>query len=84
MHLDVWHPHHDVAATTHAILETLREPLNDELLEAKEALRQLGYSVRRLYKKADSLLFMIREKTGRLRFSKNGTDGYLRNHRKLA
>jgi len=38
------------------------------------------HSVRR----ADSLPFTIREKTGGLRFSKPGLDEYFRNHRKLA
>ena len=82
MHLDMWHPHHDIVATDHAILEMLREPSNDELLTAKEASRRLGYSVRWLYKNADSLPFTIREKTGRLRFSKHGLDEYLRKHKK--
>jgi hypothetical protein len=84
MHNDPWHPRHEILRTGHAILETVREPLNDELLDAKEAAHRLGYSVRWLYKNADSLPFTIREKTGRLHFSKLGLDEYLRNQRKPA
>src|SRR5215813_12002626 len=75
MHQDVWHPHH-------AILAAVTEPANDELLDAKEASRRMGYSTRWLYNNADSLPFTIRQKSGRLRFSKQGLDAYLREHRK--
>src|SRR5215831_21228264 len=49
MHRDPWHPRHELLRTGNEILETVREPLNDELLDAKEASRRLGYSVRWLY-----------------------------------
>ena len=86
MHQDKWHPHHKILATDQKLLATVTEQANanDELLDAKEASRRLGYSVRWLYKNADSLPFTIREKTGRLRFSKHGLDEYLRNHGKPA
>ena len=78
--------HHEILATDQKVLATVTEQANanDELLDAKEASRRLGYSVRWLYKNADSLPFTIREKTGRLRFSKHGLDEYLRNHKKPA
>ena len=75
MHQDVWHPHH-------AILAAVTEPANDELLDAKEASRRMGYSTRWLYNNADSLPFTIRQKSGRLRFSKRGLEKYLRDHQK--
>src|SRR5215831_18516694 len=75
MHQDKWHPHH-------AILSAVTEPPNDELLDAKEASRRMGYSTRWLYNNADSLPFTIRQKSGRLRFSKHGLENYLRTHRK--
>src|SRR5215813_7148766 len=75
MHQDKWHPHH-------AILAAVTEPANDVLLDAKEASRRMGYSTRWLYNNADSLPFTIRQKNGRLRFSKQGLDAYLREHRK--
>src|SRR5262245_56320595 len=71
IHQDTWHPHH-------AIVSALTELPNDELLDAKEASRRMGYSTRWLYKNADSLPFTIRQKSGRLRFSKHGLDKYLR------
>ena len=66
MHQDKWHPHHKILATDQKVLATVTEQANanDELLDAKEASRRLGYSVRWLYKNADSLPFTIREKTG--------------------
>jgi hypothetical protein len=75
IHLDTWNPHH-------AILAAVTEPANDELLDAKEASRRLGYSTRWMYNNADSLPFTIRQKSGRLRFSKRGLEKYLRDHRK--
>jgi hypothetical protein len=75
MHEDKWHPHH-------AIISALTERPNDELLDAKEASRRMGYSTRWLYNNADSLPFTIRQKSGRLRFSKHGLENYLRTHRK--
>ena len=74
MHLDQWHPHHRILSTDHAILTAVTERPNhgDELLDAKEAARRMGYSQRWLYKNADSLPFTIRQKSGRLRFSKHG------------
>src|SRR5262245_4606685 len=75
MHNDLWHPHH-------AILAAVTEPANDELLDAKEASRRMGFSTRWLYNNADSLPFTIRQKSGRLRFSKHGLEKYLRDHRK--
>jgi hypothetical protein len=86
MHLDKWHPHHRILSTDHAILTAVTERPNDgdELLDAKEAARRMGYSPRWLYKNADSLPFTIRQKNGRLRFSKHGLENYLRNHRKQA
>ena len=75
LHQDKWHPHH-------AILAAVTELANDELLDAKEASRRMGYSTRWLYNNADSLPFTIRQKSGRLRFSKNGLETYLKNHRK--
>ena len=75
IHQDQWHPHH-------AIVTALTEPANDELLDAKEASRRMGYSTRWLYNNADSLPFTIRQKSGRLRFSKHGLDKYLKEHRK--
>jgi len=86
MHQDKWHPHHKILAIDQKVLATVTEQANanDEPLGAKEASRQLGYSVRWLYKNADSLPFTIREKTGRLRFSKHGLDEYLRKHKKPA
>jgi hypothetical protein len=75
IHTDQWHPHH-------AIVSALTEPANDELLDAKEASRRMGYSTRWLYNNADSLPFTIRQKSGRLRFSKHGLDNYLKSHRK--
>ena len=77
IHQDKWHPHH-------AILAAVTEPANDELLDAKEASRRLGFSTRWLYNNADSLPFTIRQKTGRLRFSKHGLEKYLRDQRKRA
>ena len=50
----------------------------DRLLDAKEASKQLGFSVRWLYTHADELPFTRRQKTGRLRFSKYGIDEWLR------
>jgi hypothetical protein len=44
----------------------------------------MGYSTRWLYNNADSLPFTIRQKSGRLRFSKHGLDAYLKNRRKRA
>ena len=76
-HQDKWHPHH-------AILAAVTEPANDVLLDVKEASRRMGYSTRWLYNNADSLPFTIRQKSGRLRFSKHGLDKYLRNTRKTA
>jgi hypothetical protein len=75
MHQDKWHPHH-------RIVSALTERLNDELLDAKEASRRMGYSTRWLYNNADSLPFTIRQKSGRLRFSKNGLENYLKSRRK--
>ena len=75
IHQDQWHPHH-------AIVSALTEPANDELLDAKEASRRMGYSTRWLYNNADSLPFTIRQKSGRLRFSKHGLDKYLKDRRK--
>jgi hypothetical protein len=66
------------------IVAALTERTNDELLDAREASRRMGYSTRRLDKNADSLPFTIRQKSGKLRFSKHGLDEYLRNHRKPA
>lgn len=77
MHQDRWHPHH-------AILSAVMQRSNDELLDAKEASRRMGYSTRWLYNNADSLPFTIRQKSGRLRFSKNGLENYLKDHRKQA
>ena len=77
IHQDKWHPHH-------AILAAVTEPANDELLDAKEVSRRLGFSTRWLYNNADSLPFTIRQKTGRLRFSKHGLEKYLREQRKRA
>src|SRR5215510_14131503 len=77
IHQDKWHPHH-------AILAAVTEPTNDELLDAKEASRRLGFSTRWLYNNADSLPFTIRQKSGRLRFSKHGLEKYLREQRKRA
>jgi hypothetical protein len=74
-HQDKWHPHH-------AIVSVLNEKANDELLDAKEASRRMGYSTRWLYNNADSLPFTIRQKNGRLLFSKHGLDEYLRSHQK--
>jgi hypothetical protein len=75
MHQDKWHPHHK-------IVSAVTELQDEELLDAKEASRRMGYSTRWLYKNADSLPFTIRQKSGRLRFSKHGLENYLRNHRK--
>jgi hypothetical protein len=75
IHEDRWHPHH-------AIISALSERQNDELLDAKEASRRMGYSTRWLYNNADSLPFTIRQKSGRLRFSKIGLENYLKTHRK--
>lgn len=75
IHQDPWHPHH-------ALIHALEEPPNDELLDAKEASRRMGYSTRWLYNNADSLPFTIRQDSGRLRFSKHGLDKYLRDHQK--
>src|SRR5262245_33217297 len=77
MHEDKWHPHH-------RIICALREQPNDELLDAKEASRRMGYSTRWLYNNADSLPFTIRQKNGRLRFSKHELENYLKNQRKQA
>jgi hypothetical protein len=77
LHSDLWHPHH-------AILAAVTEPANDELLDAKEAARRMGFSTRWLYNNADSLPFTIRQKSGRLRFSKHGLEKYMRDHRKQA
>src|SRR5262249_21095479 len=74
MHHDKWHPHH-------AILSAVTERANDELLDAKETSRRMGYSTRWLYNNADSLPFTIRQKSGRLRFSKHGLEEYLKDHR---
>src|SRR5215813_3624998 len=73
IHQDPWHPHH-------AIVTALEEPANDQLLDAKEASRRMGYSTRWLYNNADSLPFTIRQETGRLRFSKHGLEKYLKDH----
>jgi hypothetical protein len=78
MHHDKWHPHHMIVAG----VEELTERSGDELLDAKEASRRMGYSTRWLYKNADSLPFTIRQKSGRLRFSKQGLENYLKTHRK--
>ncbi len=78
MHFDKWHPHHKLVAG----VQELTERPGDELLDAKEASRRMGYSTRWLYNNADSLPFTIRQKSGRLRFSKHGLETYLRNHRK--
>src|SRR5262245_52505873 len=75
MHQDKWNPHHE-------IVSALTEPANDELLDAKEASRRMGYSTRWLYNNADTLPFTIRQKSGRLRFSKHGLDKFLKSHRK--
>jgi hypothetical protein len=75
LHQDQWHPHH-------AILAAVTGPANDELLDAKEAARRMGFSTRWLYNNADALPFTIRQKSGRLRFSKQGLEKYLRDHRK--
>jgi len=84
MHQDKWHPHHKILATDQKVLAAVTEQANanDELLDAKEASRRLGYSVRWLYKNADALPFTVRQKTGRLRFSKHGLENYLKEHRK--
>lgn len=75
IHQDQWHPHH-------AIVSALTAAEDDELLDAKETSRRMGYSTRWVYNNADSLPFTIRQKSGRLRFSKQGLEEYLRNHRK--
>ena len=75
MHQDTWHPHHN-------ILAAVMERPDDELLDAKEASRRMGYFTRWLYNNADSLPFTIRQKSGRLRFSKHGLEKYLKSHRK--
>jgi hypothetical protein len=75
MHQDQWHPHHK-------ILSAVTERSDDELLDAKETSRRMGFSTRWLYNNADSLPFTIRQKSGRLRFSKHGLEQYLKNHRK--
>jgi predicted DNA-binding transcriptional regulator AlpA len=75
IHEDLWHPHH-------GIVSALKERTDDELLDAKEASRRMGYSTRWLYNNADSLPFTIRQKSGRLRFSRHGLDEYVRSHRK--
>jgi len=75
IHQDTWNPHH-------AILSAVTDPADDELLDAKEASRRMGYSTRWLYNNCDSLPFTIRQKSGRLRFSKNGLDAYLKSRRK--
>ena len=75
IHQDPWHPHH-------AIVTALEEPANDQLLDAKEASRRMGYSTRWLYNNADSLPFTIRQESGRLRFSKHGLEKYLKDHQK--
>src|SRR5215469_11608617 len=54
MHQDQWHPHH-------AIIAAVTERFNDELLDAKEVSRRMGYSTRWLYNHADSLPFTIRQ-----------------------
>jgi len=77
-HYDKWHPHHMIVAG----VTELTEGRNDQLLDAKEASRRLGYSTRWLYKHADSLPFTVRQENGRLRFSKHALEIYLRNHRK--
>src|SRR5215469_10171730 len=46
-HEDKWHPHHE-------ILTALTERADDQLLDAKEASRRMGYSTRWLYNNADS------------------------------
>src|SRR5215813_5598068 len=74
MHQDRWHPHH-------AILAAVTERPDDELLDAKEASRRMGFSTRWLYNNAASLPFTIRQKSGRVRFSKHGLEKYLNNHR---
>ena len=71
MHQDVWHPHH-------RILSEVTMHQQDELIDAKEASRRMGYSTRWLYNNADSLPFTVRQKTGRLRFSKRGLEAYLK------
>ena len=75
VHEDMWHPHH-------AIVTALAEQADDELLDAKEASRRMGYSTRWVYNNADSLPFTIRQKSGRLRFSKRGLENYLKKQRK--
>jgi len=75
IHKDQWHPHH-------AIISALAAAEEDQLLDAKETSRRMGYSTRWVYNNADSLPFTIRQKNGRLRFSKQGLDAYLREHRK--
>src|SRR5262245_23054922 len=74
IHQDQWHPHH-------AILSAVTHPANDELLDAKEASRRMGYSVRWLYNNADALPFTIRQPSGRLRFSKHGLEKYMKSAR---
>ena len=71
IHQDKWHPHHTIIAE-------VTERRDDEMLDAKEASRRMGYSTRWLYKNADSLPFTIRQKSGRLRFSKHCLETYLR------
>jgi hypothetical protein len=75
IHKDQCHPHH-------AILSLPMEPHDDELLDAKETSRRLGYSTRWVYNNADSLPFTIRQNNGRLRFSKQGLELYLKDNRK--
>src|SRR5262245_40050387 len=75
LHQDLWHPHH-------AILSAVTALANDELLDAKEASRRMGFSTRWMYNNADSLPFTIRQKSGRLRFSKHGLEKYLKDQRK--
>lgn len=75
IHQDAWHPHH-------TLVSAVTEPANDELLDAKETSRRMGYSTRWLYNNADALPFRIRQKSGRLRFSKHGLDTYLKDRRK--
>src|SRR5262245_18964341 len=75
LHTDQWHPHH-------AILAAVTEPLNDVMLDVKEASQRMGYSPRWLYNNADSLPFTIRQKNGRLRFSKHGLEQFMKNQRK--
>jgi len=52
-----------------------------EVILLERIPRQMGYSTRWLYNNADSPPFTVRQKSGRLRFSKHGLETYLKDHR---